>query len=323
MAVERRNYRKVYQRIWRNPEFHGLDGDGKVLALYLLTGPQTNRVGMFRFSAASAAEDLGQSVAQVQATLAAVCVAFGWRWDGASRVLLIPSWWTFNPLSEGTRNLAGYLSDLNDVPRTVLAGEFCSNLADIPDGQRHLVQAWEQALTPRQNGHGPVGDTVASPVGDTVVDGVGDTVGDGVGDPALTTKTCTKTCTKTNTRLNAAPPPDTYTPSGKRMTGMSGTTDPVLAERAGRFIDRFSAIYSKYRSGATYFVRPAKDWTHACNLVTTFESDRLEKLAVVFMNSNEPFIEKTARGLGVFESQVSWCDEQLRRAEKKSLPGAA
>lgn len=189
MAVERRNYRKVYQRIWRNPEFHDLSGDGKVLALYLLTGPQTNRVGMFRFSAASAAEDLGQSVEGIQATLSDVCLAFGWRWDGISRVLLIPSWWVFNPLSEGTRNLSGYLSDLNDVPRTVLVKEFCANLEDIPDGQRHLIQAWEPALTLRV----PCRDTV------------GGTVEDGVADPALTTstKTCTKTKTSTSTDLGA------------------------------------------------------------------------------------------------------------------------
>lgn len=114
---------------------------------------------------------------------------------------------------------------------------------------------------------------------------------------------------------------DTQTPAGKRVGGMSGTTDPALAERAGRFIDRYSELYNKYRHGATYFVRPAKDWTHACNLVAAFDSDRLEKLVVVFMNSNEPFIEKSARGLGVFESQVSWCDEQLRKAEKKAVQG--
>lgn len=123
-----------------------------------------------------------------------------------------------------------------------------------------------------------------------------------------------------NSETHAKPQPhplETQTPGGVRVGGLSGTVDPEVGKRAGDFIDRFCELYSKHRGGATYLVRPAKDWSHACNLVSTFDSERLERITVVFLNSNEPFIEKSNRGLGVFESQASWCDEQLRKAEKK------
>ena len=50
-------YRKVYARLWRHPGFANLNEGEKVLALYLLTGPQTNRLGLYCLSVATAAED--------------------------------------------------------------------------------------------------------------------------------------------------------------------------------------------------------------------------------------------------------------------------
>jgi hypothetical protein len=52
-------YRKLYRRLWRHPGFLELSDGEKVLAFYLLTGPQTNRLGLYVFSIATAAEDLG------------------------------------------------------------------------------------------------------------------------------------------------------------------------------------------------------------------------------------------------------------------------
>jgi hypothetical protein len=55
---ERDIYRRVYQRLWRHPNFRALTEGEKVLALYLVTGPQTNLIGWYRFSPAMAAEDI-------------------------------------------------------------------------------------------------------------------------------------------------------------------------------------------------------------------------------------------------------------------------
>lgn len=97
---------------------------------------------------------------------------------------------------------------------------------------------------------------------------------------------------------------------------ISGTGDPTIARRAGDFFEVWSKLFSEHRSGATYHGRPAIDYANCCNLVRSFpDDDRLRDLAVVFLNSNEPFIESSNRSLAVFETRISWCDEQLRKAE--------
>lgn len=103
---------------------------------------------------------------------------------------------------------------------------------------------------------------------------------------------------------------------------MSGTTDPELARRAGDFFADWQKLYTKERFGATYHSRPHIDYANACNLVRNFSNARLSDLAVVFLNSNEPFIENSTRSLAVFESRISWCDEQLRKIEAKQQRSA-
>lgn len=98
---------------------------------------------------------------------------------------------------------------------------------------------------------------------------------------------------------------------------MSGTVDPAIAQRAGDFFEAWCQMYTKHRGGATYHGRPQVDYGNCCNLVRSFPNERLASLAVVFLNSNEPFIERSNRSLAVFETRISWCDEQLRKAEAR------
>lgn len=53
-------YRKVDPRFWRDEAVRGLDVTDKAIALYVITA-QSNRVGIFNFSPALAAEDLGMT----------------------------------------------------------------------------------------------------------------------------------------------------------------------------------------------------------------------------------------------------------------------
>lgn len=110
-------------------------------------------------------------------------------------------------------------------------------------------------------------------------------------------------------------------PRYERPTVVTRTVDPAERAAAVRFVEKFSQLFTRYRSGATYHTRPAKDYEHALNLLKSFDVQRLEQLAVVFLNSDEPFISSTARGLGVFESRVTWCDEKLREAQAKAATG--
>jgi hypothetical protein len=91
------------------------------------------------FSIATAAEDLSVSVETCRRRLADVSVTFGWTYDADSRVLYIPSWWTWNP-PENQYVLAGNLKDLNEVPPCALTEAFACNL-DTLDQSYHQTFA--------------------------------------------------------------------------------------------------------------------------------------------------------------------------------------
>jgi hypothetical protein len=125
-------YRKLYPRIWRHPGFRKLKKSARELALYLLTGPQTNRIGCFHFSKMTAADDLNVGVETLTECLRDVSVTFGWHFDAAARVFYIPTWWKWNP-PENENVLKGNLKDLNEIPACALVEAFARNLETLPD----------------------------------------------------------------------------------------------------------------------------------------------------------------------------------------------
>lgn len=93
------------------------------------------------------------------------------------------------------------------------------------------------------------------------------------------------------------------------------------ATRAATFIDRYAELYSQYRHGATWLRRkPVLEFQAALRLIGAFPDDRLEKLVKVFLKSDDDWIAGTDRGLLVFESKASWCDERLATWEAKQRP---
>lgn len=100
-----------------------------------------------------------------------------------------------------------------------------------------------------------------------------------------------------------------------RIVPMSGTLDPDLAERAGRFCDRYAELYPLHRRGARYLPKPALDYTKACELCAVWDNARLERLAVVFLKCEEPFAQSGSRTIGQFAAMASWADDRLREAE--------
>jgi len=159
-APERRRYRKVYARLWLNPAFRRLTDGEKLVAIYLLSGPQTNRIGIYKLSLGAACDDLSCRKTRFLANLGSCCGAFGWFWDKPCSVLWIPSWWSFNPPAEKANNFKGALTDLNDVPPSELIARFCNNLDDVPVSLHGYVLPWvPRALSPNtvttQSFHSP------------------------------------------------------------------------------------------------------------------------------------------------------------------------
>ncbi len=128
-------YRKLYVRLWRHPGFLKLTDAEKVLAFYILTGPQSNRIGLFIFSIATASEDLGTLPETLTKRFASVTGTFGWTFDKGSRLLFIPSWFRWNP-PENVNVLKGSLKDLSELPSSGLLDAFAANLETLPETLR-------------------------------------------------------------------------------------------------------------------------------------------------------------------------------------------
>lgn len=125
-------YSTVFTRLWLNPAFSAFTDSEKVLTLFLLTGSQRSRIGLYRLSPAAAAEELGTSVEPFRKRLGTVCAAFGWLFDADARVLYIPTWWRWNPPANANV-IRGSLKDLNDIPPCGLMDAFARNTKWIPE----------------------------------------------------------------------------------------------------------------------------------------------------------------------------------------------
>ena len=134
-------YRRIYPLFWRDDAVRKLSGPEKLVALYCLTSHQSNRIGLFAFSVAMAAEDLGSTDETFTERFDRVISALRWQWDSAARVLYIPSWWQWNP-PDNANTLIGNLKDLAEVPETKLFKEFTENT-------QHLSEALSETFAER------------------------------------------------------------------------------------------------------------------------------------------------------------------------------
>ena len=90
-----------------------------------------------------------------------------------------------------------------------------------------------------------------------------------------------------------------------------------LAERAGRLVERYGELFQEHRQGAKHRPRPNLDWLEACDLCRVWDDARLEKLAMLVLTTDAPFITKTDRGFKIFAMKASWADNLLCAWERK------
>ncbi len=132
-------YRKFDPRTWSDEKFVALSSDEKLVAIYCFTSRQTNRIGLFVFSPALAAEELGTLPPTFLKRFENVRQTFNWGWDERLRVLYLPSWWKFNQ-PENPNVLKSCLTDLEDLPQTPLLAEFSSNLRYLSETLHHTFR---------------------------------------------------------------------------------------------------------------------------------------------------------------------------------------
>lgn len=125
----------------------------------------------------------------------------------------------------------------------------------------------------------------------------------------------------TRGRTNAFVPVRKGSGSSVQERGSGGKPDTALepdeiTERAGRFVERYGELYAEHRRGARHRARPNLDWMDACSLVPLWDDARLEKLAIVFLKTDDPWISKTDRSFKIFAMKATWADDRLKEWEE-------
>jgi hypothetical protein len=115
-------YRRIRSRLWVDPSFVKLAGGERLVVFYLLSGPHTNSLGLYRLSAAAAAEDLGIPVGMFRRRFDSVLRAFGWRYEQHTRVLWIPEWANENA-PQNPNIVQAWRSAFDEIPEGPLKAE--------------------------------------------------------------------------------------------------------------------------------------------------------------------------------------------------------
>jgi len=100
--------------------------------------------------------------------------------------------------------------------------------------------------------------------------------------------------------------------TGDRRGAHPSDFAPEVLSRINAFIERYQALYEKHRNGAHYLVHPQKDFVEAGLLCQTWDDARLDRMATLWLTTDDPFAESGSRNLAQFRSRASWCDSRLR-----------
>lgn len=83
------------------------------------------------------------------------------------------------------------------------------------------------------------------------------------------------------------------------------------------FIARFCELYAEYRHKAKYRIQKEKHVPLVRGLLAHYGRDRLEKLAIVLLTTNEEWVVKTDRGIGILSTKANWLEDRLCEAEAR------
>ena len=100
--------------------------------------------------------------------------------------------------------------------------------------------------------------------------------------------------------------------------------DPDLDEVPGvevhAFIRSFCEIYTARRHGARYLVTRQKDVPTIRKLLRVYDRPRLEKMTAVLMMTDDEWIARTDRGIGILFTKASWLDAKIAEYEAQHGP---
>lgn len=94
--------------------------------------------------------------------------------------------------------------------------------------------------------------------------------------------------------------------------------DPVKSGEISGFLRRFCELYTLYRFKAKYFVKRTQHVPIVRQLLGVYTPQRLEKLAVVLLTTDDEWISHTDRGLNILSVKAAWLDGLLAEYESKN-----
>ena len=112
-------YGRVEETFWHDDKTRGLSEDGRLLYLYLLTGPHRNRLGCYVLDLQYAAADIQWVVSRVEDALGELVEIDRVAWDPENRMILVKRFLKYNTM-ENTNVVKGAASDLKALPDTPL-----------------------------------------------------------------------------------------------------------------------------------------------------------------------------------------------------------
>lgn len=94
-----------------------------------------------------------------------------------------------------------------------------------------------------------------------------------------------------------------------------------VGERAATLLqDRYPAWYAHFRHGARLkLTANSLAYDDALKICETWDDARIEKLAQVFLTTDDDWISNTDRSFRVFAARASWCDDRLTQAERAAV----
>lgn len=132
-------FRRVDPRFWTDEKVQGLDSDGKLLALWLLTCSRVNRCGIVLWSAGLASEETGIQRNKIDTVLHTVCSIIPWKYEKRINTVFLSHWWRYNR-PDNIKALQGAMSDLRDVPRSGLFDSLLLASKDLPVSMRQVYE---------------------------------------------------------------------------------------------------------------------------------------------------------------------------------------
>jgi hypothetical protein len=105
------------------------------------------------------------------------------------------------------------------------------------------------------------------------------------------------------------------------LSGSEKEKDRGVGERAATLLqDRYPEWYAQFRHGARLkLTANSLAYADAMKICETWDDARIEKLAQVFLTTDETWIASTDRSFRVFAARASWCDDRLTQAERAAV----